>query len=157
RQIPPHRNLTTLSPEIDLAAIPARIPGALIPWTPIAGRRIAGVSSFGMSGINGRVILEEPAAPEGVAPVAVARPRSALVALSAGSDAALRALVARYKPPLAGTADALADIAGTAGARRAHHEVRLSIVAADVAELRGGLDAFAAGGRAGRVITGACE
>jgi acyl transferase domain-containing protein/acyl carrier protein len=170
RQIPPHRNLTTLSPEIDLAAIPARIPGTLTPWTPIGGRRIAGVSSFGMSGINAHVILEELAPPTGAGSperatepanlepaAAVAGSRSELVALSARSDAALRALVERYRRHLASATDALGDIAATAGARRAHHEVRLAIVAGEVAELRGGLDMFAGGERAGRVITGACE
>jgi acyl transferase domain-containing protein/NADP-dependent 3-hydroxy acid dehydrogenase YdfG/aryl carrier-like protein len=176
RQIPPHRNLTRLNPEIDLAAIPARIPTELTAWAPIGGRRLAGVSGFGMSGINAHVILEEPGPPDdppatpgaahapGDRQTAAGAPapapaRAELVVLSAASDAALGALAAAYQRRLAepSAPGSLHDIAGTAGARRAHHAVRLAIVAGDLAELRAGLDAFAGGTRGGRVIAGASE
>ena len=181
RQIPPHRNLTTLSPEIDLTRIPAKLPTALTAWPAIEGRRIAGVSSFGMSGINAHVVLEEagprsapPDAPlpaPGPAMIAAPGPAPAagesveqpaeLVALSAQSDAALRALVARYQRALGDGAAAsdhpLRDIAGTTCARRAHHEVRLALIAKDLGELRGGLAGFAAGQIAGSVVAGASE
>lgn len=59
KKIPPHRNLQSLNPEIHLEEIPAIIPDKLIDWLPIDGRRIAGVSSFGISGTNAHLILEE--------------------------------------------------------------------------------------------------
>ncbi|ACY15483.1 3-oxoacyl-(acyl-carrier-protein) reductase., 6- deoxyerythronolide-B synthase [Haliangium ochraceum DSM 14365] len=168
RQIPPHLNLRTLSPEIDLDAVPARIPIALTPWEPIAGRRIAGVSSFGMSGINAHVILEEAPPPAAAGASGAAEPapaRAELVALSAASEAALMALVRAYQAhlgepgegaPARPAAPTLLDIAGTAGARRAHHGHRLGLVARDLAELRTGL-AAALAGRGGGVVRGASE
>ncbi|WP_434391510.1 SDR family NAD(P)-dependent oxidoreductase [Melittangium boletus] len=158
RQIPPHLNLKKLSPEIDLDAVPARIPTELIPWQPIGGRRIAAVSGFGMSGINAHLLLEE-ASPVGASePSAPAR--TELVVLSAQSEAALVTLATAYQEHLAGDSASLPslhDLAGSAGARRAHHELRLGLVANDLAEVRQGLAAFLRGQTGGRVITGACE
>jgi acyl transferase domain-containing protein/acyl carrier protein len=59
RKIPPHLNFHELNPEINLDQIPAKIPLELIDWEPINSTRIAGISSFGMSGTNAHVILEE--------------------------------------------------------------------------------------------------
>ncbi|MET0404594.1 MAG: type I polyketide synthase, partial [Cystobacter sp.] len=157
RQIPAHLNLKQLSPEIDLTAVPARIPTTLTPWQPIGGRRIAAVSGFGMSGINAHLILEEasPSADrEGSAP------RAELLTLSAQSEVALRALAAAYQERLAEDSSSLPplyDLAGTAGARRAQHEVRLGLVASDLAEVRAGLAGFVRGQAGSRVITGSSE
>lgn len=49
--IPKHRNLKTLNPEIFLEGIPAVIPMENLPWPKVTGEtRIAGVSSFGITG-----------------------------------------------------------------------------------------------------------
>ncbi|ADO72990.1 Putative type I polyketide synthase [Stigmatella aurantiaca DW4/3-1] len=169
RQIPPHLNLNHLSPEIDLDAVPARIPTALTPWQPIGGRRIAGVSGFGMSGINAHLVLEEalpsPSQTDSTQADAVSGepsspPRAELLALSAQSEAALLALAEAYQKHLAEGSTALPslhDLAGTACARRAHHEVRLGLVAGDLPEVRAGLAAFVRGQTGSRLVTGACE
>ena len=47
------------NPRIDWAGLPITVPTAVTPWPPIDGRRLAGVSSFGFSGTNAHVILEE--------------------------------------------------------------------------------------------------
>lgn len=57
---PPNANLRTLSPELDLDAIPAFIDRRPAPWP--AGRnrpRRAALSSFGTGGINYHVLIEE--------------------------------------------------------------------------------------------------
>ncbi len=169
RQIPPHLNLNNLNPEIDLSAIPAHIPTALTPWEPIGGRRIAAVSGFGMSGINAHLIIEEasPSASERDVSQAAsstseppASPCTELLALSAQSEAALLALATAYQKHLAedmALLPSLHDLVGTAGSRRAHHEVRLGLVANDLAEVRAGLAAFVRGQTGGRVVVGASE
>ncbi|CAL8109687.1 unnamed protein product [Orchesella dallaii] len=59
--IPKHRNLETLNPEIKLDAIPALIPFEHVTWPKVKDcPRIAGVSSFGITGTDGHVIVQEP-------------------------------------------------------------------------------------------------
>ncbi|WP_143079299.1 ketoacyl-synthetase C-terminal extension domain-containing protein, partial [Streptomyces monashensis] len=111
----------------------------------------AGVSSFGLSGTNAHVVLEEapavepvvvetadgPVVPGGVFPVVV----------SGQSEEALRAQAGRWAGWLAERPDVrLADVAVTAARHRTHFESRASVVAADVAGLVGALEAVAAGG-----------
>ena len=58
--IPANANLADLNPELELAAIPARVGLEATPWEPLAGRpRRAGVSSFGTGGINYHLLIEE--------------------------------------------------------------------------------------------------
>ncbi len=164
-KIPPHLNLRQLSAEIDLSLVPARIPTELTAWPAIDGRRIAGVSGFGMSGVNAHVVLEEAGALASPAAQEEGEGengrRAELVALSAQSEEALAELVRRTAARLdeqaaRGERLALREVAGTAGARRAHHGVRLAVVAHDRAELTAALRKVAAGQR-GAAIHGASE
>ncbi|MEM8603493.1 MAG: polyketide synthase, partial [Cyanobacteria bacterium P01_H01_bin.121] len=61
RQIPPHLHLDTPNPYIAWDRFAINIPTELQPW-PDAAPRLAGLSSFGMSGTNVHLIIEE--APE---------------------------------------------------------------------------------------------
>ncbi len=83
------------------------------PWPAvIGGRRIGGVSSFGFSGTNAHLVLEQAPAPSAARASADApRPLHLLHALGARSDAALAALARRYAPArLAEPAADLADL-----------------------------------------------
>lgn len=144
REIPAHLHFKTPSPHIPWADHALRVPTEHTPWQPIGGRRIAGVSSFGFSGTNAHVVLEE--APE--APTLPARPaRTAhLMALSARDETALAALAAGYAQALRGRSDAeLADICFTANVGRSHFAQRATVLAHSVAELCERLDALARG------------
>ncbi|MFM7585324.1 MAG: ketoacyl-synthetase C-terminal extension domain-containing protein, partial [Caldilinea sp.] len=57
RQIPPHLHFRQLNPA--LAGLQATIPTQLQSWQSGRGPRRAAVSSFGFSGTNAHVILEE--------------------------------------------------------------------------------------------------
>jgi amino acid adenylation domain-containing protein len=140
--IPPHLHLRALNPLIELAD-GISIPTAPTPW-PRGGRpRLAGISSFGFGGTNAHAILEE--APPDASATRSRRPRH-ILALSAKSEAALRALAGRYAAALSGlTDDRLADLCATANTGRAGFAHRLAAHAATAPELQAQLTAFAAG------------
>ncbi len=140
--IPPHLHLRALNPLIELAD-GVSIPTTPTPW-PRGGRpRLAGVSSFGFGGTNAHAILEE--APPDASATQSRRPRH-ILALSAKSEAALRALAGRYAAALSGlTDDRLADLCATANTGRAGFAHRLAAHAATAPELQAQLTAFAAG------------
>jgi acyl transferase domain-containing protein len=150
--IPPNLHFRTLNPRIALEGTPFVIPTQKLPWK-VGKPRVAGVSSFGMSGTNAHVLLQE--APRSVASEpdesAAAEPeaRALLLPLSGRSEAALFALARAYQRFLSESSrDAslrLQDIAYTASVRRSHHEHRLSLVARSRAELAQELDALVRG------------
>jgi microcystin synthetase protein McyG len=57
--IPPHLHFQEPTPRVDWDKLPLQIPTELTKWRPIDGRRLAGVSSFGFSGTNAHIVVEE--------------------------------------------------------------------------------------------------
>ena len=114
--------------------LPIRIATTALPWPAGTKRRIAGVSSFGFSGTNAHVLIEEPPA---IADARPAQPERSLhlLCLSATSDAALAELTQRYIEFLASNdAPALADVCFTANSGRSHWSHRLAVSAASSLE-----------------------
>ncbi len=119
-----HLHFQDPNPRVDWDRLPVRITTTMMDWPSRPGRpRLAGVNSFGISGTNAHIVVEEYRAPEGssgegqgavgparavpvVLPAAASdlpwpeqglAPRQArLVPLSGKSRAALRELAARY-------------------------------------------------------------
>jgi acyl transferase domain-containing protein/acyl carrier protein/SAM-dependent methyltransferase len=143
--IPPAVNFERPNAHLDLSGGPFRIPRAAERWAASGGARRGAVSSFGFSGTNVHLLMQEaPPAPVRARPV---RPVQ-LAVLSAQSPAALERLRAALGGWLAGAgreAD-LADICGTLARGRGHFRHRAAFVARDLAELRAALDAPAAAG-----------
>jgi acyl transferase domain-containing protein/SAM-dependent methyltransferase/acyl carrier protein len=121
-QIPPHLHFQKLNPHIDWNGTPVRIPLEAQPWLIGALPRVAGVSSFGFSGTNAHVILEE--APVLETPQRERERPLHILALSARTEAALNALRDGYAEELARPDAALGDICYTANAGRAHFQER---------------------------------
>ena len=152
KQIPAHLHFKTPSPHIGWSDFPVRVPTELTPWEPIGGRRIAGVSSFGFSGTNAHIVLEEaPAAaaaksgsqaPAGLKTMPAATPGAAarvsrLFVLSARDSDSLAALAGRYAASFAAlTDDDLPSVCFSAAASRAHHNQRATVLASSIAQLR---------------------
>jgi acyl transferase domain-containing protein len=134
REIPPHLHFQSGNPHIAWERLPVTVPTRTMPWEPVGGRRLAGVSAFGFSGTNAHLILEE--APGSPPPTATAARPLHLLTLSARDDAALQALAQRHAAALASAEAPLADLCFTANAGRAHFSHRLAVIGASASELR---------------------
>src|SRR5690606_11188819 len=122
-----------------------------IPWPRGERPRLAGVSSFGFSGTNAHVILEEAPADASsgahATPV-IERPRHVFVA-SARTRTALRATADRLASHLtAHPEDSFADVCHTLAVGRVHFEHRLAVPAASSDEVVTVLRRVAAGEQA---------
>ncbi|MEK9501489.1 beta-ketoacyl synthase N-terminal-like domain-containing protein [Gemmatimonadota bacterium DH-20] len=143
RTVVPQPLYHTRNPLVDLSGTPMRIPEAVEPWSP-AGPRVAGVSSFGVGGTNGHVLLEE--APAGLDPAASNEAGGPLVLpLSAASAAALAARVGQVAERLDEGVPA-ARLCRAAARGRAHQRrFRRAFAAADADALRAALESGARG------------
>jgi malonyl CoA-acyl carrier protein transacylase len=143
-EIPPHLHFSQPSPHIPWEHLPIMVPTTRLPWPAGGERRIAGVSSFGLSGTNAHIVVEE--APR-MAPAAavVERPLHVLT-LSAKTEEGLKRLAEQYESHLAAHPDLpLQDACFTANAGRAHQGRRLGLIAASTEEAREKLATFSAG------------
>ncbi|MEW5986949.1 MAG: beta-ketoacyl synthase N-terminal-like domain-containing protein, partial [Chloroflexota bacterium] len=154
-EIPPHLHLQQLSPHISWGNVPVVIPQEPTPWPAGGQRRVAGVSSFGLSGTNAHVVVEEYGkVASGQWPVAseasdLPPATCHLLPLSARSAEALRALAAAYaqliRQETAGLADPhsyLMALCYTASVRRTHHKLHRAFVFQGVDDLLAQLDEF---------------
>ncbi|WP_368313902.1 SDR family NAD(P)-dependent oxidoreductase [Luteibacter sp. CQ10] len=140
RRIPPAVNFERPSSHIDLSDGPFYVNTTLRDWPVADGqRRLAAISSFGLSGTNAHMVLAE--APE---PVVVDREeRSAwLVVLSAKTRAQLVEQARRLSERLSRDPEHIADVAFTLLAGRKHFEHRLACVVAGTGELVDRLDGW---------------
>lgn len=151
--IPPLLHLREVNPDIGVDKLPVRLATELIPWRRGSRPRLAGVSSFGASGTNAHVVLEEAPAAEPSGP-GLDQPVH-LVTLSAREAGALAALARKYHRSLSHDGPELADIAFTARTGRARFRHRLAIAADTTSQLRNHLDAYLRGDAARDVLAGA--
>ena len=157
REIPPHLHLQTKTPHIDWATLPITIPIVRTPWEPIVDRRVAGVSSFGFSGTNAHVILEEAPSANTGRPAAPDR-AAHILALSARDESALRVLAHRYEDTLRSWDDkrgGVGDVCFTANAGRSHFAHRVAVIGASTRAIADGLAKFRRGETHARVVSGA--
>jgi len=154
-EIPPHLHLREVNPDIGIDELNLSIPTEVTPWSRGEHPRVGAVSSFGASGTNAHVVLEE-------APARVAAPNSAspdrtahVLTMSAKTPAALSELVKRYRDRLAVTADdELADVCFTANTGRAAFPHRLAVAGPTGKEMHEALSEVASGGTSPSVRQG---
>ncbi|MBW4717855.1 SDR family NAD(P)-dependent oxidoreductase [Saccharothrix sp. SC076] len=147
--VPPTLHAVEPSPHVDWASGAVELVRTVTDW-PVTGRpRRAAVSSFGMSGTNAHVVLEQ--APDMDAASVIQSDRLVAWALSGRTAEALRAQAARLAERVAepGSGSA-ADIARSLATTRSAFRHRAVVVG----DLRGGLAVLAAGEHAPDVITG---
>ncbi|WP_330276270.1 SDR family NAD(P)-dependent oxidoreductase [Lentzea sp. NBC_00516] len=142
--LPPSLHHDETNPAIRLAGSPFRVHTELTPWEPNRwGKRVAATSSFGFSGTNGHLVVEEP-------PALAARQhdgRELLFPLSAPRPEALRQLVANLAGHLRETPELqLADVSHTLVHGRAQFVNRVAFTAADRRTLLSRLEDWLADG-----------
>jgi acyl transferase domain-containing protein/NADPH:quinone reductase-like Zn-dependent oxidoreductase/NAD(P)-dependent dehydrogenase (short-subunit alcohol dehydrogenase family) len=143
RCIPPHLHLRNPNPLISWDEYPIVVPTRPTEWVARAAKpRRAAVSSFGFSGTNAHLVLEEAPSPAALPAVEGAR----LLVLSAATPAALEELAGRYAMLLGSSeAPTWADLTATAALGRSHHPERLAIVATGAQDAQAKLVAAVAG------------
>lgn len=131
----PMANYQQPNPAIDLASSPFTIPQSLTEWKgSSSGRRIAAVSSFGVGGTNGALLLEQ--APEQKYS-GVAKGHCYFIGLSARTPEALSQQISQLAEWLERYPECeLANIAWTLLAGRSAFKCRWGCLANSVAELR---------------------
>ncbi|WP_204038484.1 type I polyketide synthase, partial [Micromonospora qiuiae] len=125
------------------------------PWPQVDRPRRAAVSSFGISGTNAHVILEQAPDPEPAAVPAGDDPTGPVPWLvSAKTAAALPAQARRLLERVRDTAPAAIDTAWTLATSRSHLEHRAAVIGTDHDDLLTGLAALADGTPAAGTVTG---
>ncbi|MDR3436285.1 non-ribosomal peptide synthetase [Telmatospirillum sp.] len=141
---PPQPFFTAANPAIDFARAPVRVVDRPTPLADRGTPRRAGVSSFGLSGINAHVAIEVPP-PTPTA--SVTDLPWVVVALSAGSTAALQSYATALRRHVAGLPPTvqLADIAMTLATGRDALSCRFAMALRQRDELLTALDHLLAG------------
>ncbi|MFG1778108.1 type I polyketide synthase, partial [Micromonospora sp. NPDC049048] len=154
--VPPTLHVDEPSPHVDWTSGAVALATEPTPWPAVGRPRRAAVSSFGISGTNAHVIIEQPPAEvvEGEV-VASDVPPVLPVLLSARSDAALSAQAGRWAGWLA--ADEVLrplDVAWSSVTTRPALEQRAVAVVGNRDDLLSALRALDAGDPSGTVVTG---
>ncbi|MFV2022164.1 SDR family NAD(P)-dependent oxidoreductase, partial [Micromonospora sp. LOL_023] len=144
------------SAQVDWSVGEVRLLARARPWPAPDGPRRAAVSSFGISGTNAHVILEQ--APVRVPTSASADPGPAHagvvpLVLSARDSAAMRE-IARRLVPVVESGVPLTDVARALVGTRAVFQHRAVVLAENPVDAAAGLRHLAAGGAAAQVIVG---
>jgi acyl transferase domain-containing protein/NADPH:quinone reductase-like Zn-dependent oxidoreductase/acyl carrier protein len=143
-ELPSHLHFTRPSPHINWHSMPIEVVTDRRPWPDGGGRRMGAVSSFGFSGTNAHVIVEQPPASNVAGPSRAPEIVTIGARTATGLQHRLRDLGAHLEthPDLE-----LGDVAFTANAGRAAGIHRTAIVAASLdalqAAIRGLLDGVA--------------
>lgn len=132
REIPPHLHFKNANPHIPWDEFPVVVPTRAREWRQLRGRRLAGISSFGFSGTNAHVVVEE--APKQAETKYGPETCEQLLVLSARNESTLRQLADRYHHYLANEAPSFGDICYTAATGRYHFRHRLAICAREKSE-----------------------
>ncbi|SCL26478.1 Acyl transferase domain-containing protein [Micromonospora pallida] len=154
--VPPTLHVDEPSPHIDWTAGAVALATEPVPWPRVDRPRRAAVSSFGISGTNAHVIIEQPPG-EAIEGEIVARdvPSVVPVLLSARSDAALASQAGRWARWLSADGQRRAvDVAWSSVVSRSALEHRAVVSGASREEVLAGLAAVASGESSGAVVTG---
>ncbi|WP_225887712.1 SDR family NAD(P)-dependent oxidoreductase [Myxococcus xanthus] len=155
QSLPPTLHFEAVNPHLALEGSPFYVNTELKPWTGVPVRR-ACVSSFGFSGTNAHVVLEEaPSHPRTVAGDAVSPAAPVVFTLSARTEVQLKELARSMAAFISATPDVdLRDLTYTLQVGREMLEHRLAILAGSREVLQEALAAYLAGRPSAAVLSG---
>ncbi|MGQ0678279.1 MAG: type I polyketide synthase [Actinomycetota bacterium] len=158
-KIPRQIHIDELNPAISFDGSRLFVPLETTDWPRTDTPRMAGVCSYGLSGTNVHVILEDPPAhpPALVKRLGAGGPGPYLLPVSARSSAALQDQISAlggFMSGDAGKSHATADICYTASARRSHHPYRAAVVGSTNDELADRLRSLPAKALSARAVVG---
>ncbi|MCB0165378.1 MAG: type I polyketide synthase [Anaerolineae bacterium] len=154
QHIPAHLHLKQPNPHIDCDDFSIKTPTELTPWPAKESRRLAGVSSFGFSGTNAHIVIEETPEDLQHIPTPIRSENEIkkqsttghLLTLSAKTEEALLALAQRYQQHLVDNPNVnVSDICYTTHTGRSHFEHRLGLVVESIQEMQDKLTAYIGG------------
>ncbi len=132
--IPAHLHFREMNPHIASEGLPIRVPAEAMEWPTGAKRRVAGLSSFGLTGTNTHVVIEEASE---TAPGLPDEGRCQILALSARTPEALRERVAALAAHMSKEpAGSLEELCFTSNTGRRHFAERAAFVAHSWDEMR---------------------
>lgn len=144
QEIPPHLHLKQLNPYVNWDESAVSVVTEALPWKIGEKSRMAGISSFGASGTNAHVILEEASLkPEIENTEQYNQPPLCLLTISAKTKEALNQLANSYEKYISQSpALNITDICFASNTERRHFNNRVSILASSTKELLQKLAAF---------------
>ncbi|MFD6157253.1 SDR family NAD(P)-dependent oxidoreductase [Nocardia sp. NPDC060256] len=160
RILPPTLHLSTPSTHVDWTVGNVRLLTETTPWPSTGRPRRAAISSFGISGTNAHIIIEQPPQTPRTRSRDVPVPALLPFVIGARGQRALRAQAAQLRPLVDGEGPlrpAEVDLAYTLATTRSALTDRAVVLAANRADLTDGLDALSRGAATRTVVTGQAE
>ena len=141
QEIPPSIHFQVPNRKIDFEESPLYVNHTLRRWETDGGPKRCGVSSFGISGTNCHIVLEE--APPSTVATPVSNDGWHVLTLSAKSEKALQDLIIRYRKFIGETPGlGVAQLCYTANTGRGHYKYRLAIITSGETDLKTKLARF---------------
>ncbi|MEL7039114.1 MAG: type I polyketide synthase, partial [Cyanobacteria bacterium J06592_8] len=136
QEIPSHLHFKTPNPYINWEEFSLTIPTQSMPWSSGEKPRLAGISSFGFSGTNAHIILEEAPFTNLTNSIKASEDRPLhLFTLSAKTPTALEAYIYKYQQYLTDSQASIQEICYSANTGRSHLNYRLCAIASSREEL----------------------
>lgn len=141
RQLPANIHFTKPNQFIDFNNSPVYVNTKLKTWASSEGKLTAGISSFGISGTNCHVVLEEyqHAAKEEI------KDEPSLFFISAKNEESLKGILSKYNQYLNNCPYSLADICFSSGIARNHYSHRIAIIANSIVDLKNKINLYLSG------------
>lgn len=136
QMIPPTIHFERPNEKIDFADSPVYVNTELSPWKPDCGTRRCGISSFGLSGTNVHVILEENNRKDKTEQEFLIDKKTYIFTVSAKNKISLMELLKRYQSCFAREKLPLRDVCYTSSVGRGHYNLRLCIAVDSMEQLK---------------------